>query len=200
MSRQLKLEVFTHPGSALVAGWENRTSGQADPTESAAYELGYAAGWDDAARAAADEQERIGAEFARNLQDLGFTFHEARSHVIRSVMPLLDTFVKALLPVAVSETMGPRIIQELCALAESAGDVPIQIRVSPDSKPALEPYLAQNSNLPFTLVAEPSLAQGQVQLRSEKLERWIDMDAAAETIREAISAIKTSNSEEFSHG
>ncbi|MEN8837451.1 MAG: flagellar biosynthesis protein, partial [Celeribacter marinus] len=43
------------------------------------YEAGYKAGWDDAIAADESVRTKIGAELERNLQDLGFTFHEARS-------------------------------------------------------------------------------------------------------------------------
>ena len=54
-----------------------------------AYDSGYKAGWDDAAAAQASEQNQIGAELAKNLQDFSFTFHEARVQVMKSMQPLL---------------------------------------------------------------------------------------------------------------
>jgi flagellar M-ring protein FliF len=55
----------------------------ADAERLAAYEQGYRAGWDDAVRAEAADQARIGAELARNLQEMSFSFHEARSRSSR---------------------------------------------------------------------------------------------------------------------
>ena len=77
------LEEFANAGPhSAGAGGAGLTSDQADARAQASYETGYSAGWDDAVRAETEAHKRISAEFARNLQDLGFTFHEARAHVI----------------------------------------------------------------------------------------------------------------------
>ncbi|HGG04004.1 MAG TPA: flagellar biosynthesis protein, partial [Aliiroseovarius sp.] len=85
----------------------------------AGYETGFKAGWDDAIRTETDEQARIGVEFARNLQDLGFTFNEARSHVMHALEPLLTSIVTTVLPKLVSETIGQTIVEELLPLAST---------------------------------------------------------------------------------
>ena len=58
-----------------------------------AYEQGYKAGWDDAATAQADDHTRISAGFARNLQELSFTYHEAKGQILGSLEPLLKEMV-----------------------------------------------------------------------------------------------------------
>jgi flagellar assembly protein FliH len=163
------------------------------------YESGYKAGWDDATRAEAEAQGRIGAEFARNLQDLGFTFHEARAHVMQALEPLLAGMVGRVLPELVSRTIGQTIIEELMPLASTAADAPIEVVVSPASLPALEPMLAA-ANVPFTLVEEPSLAEGQVYLRSGKLERHIDFGRAVDQIGAAINGLYELNEKAFRNG
>jgi hypothetical protein len=47
----------------------------------ASFEQGYKAGWDDAVAAQSEDQTRIRADLARNLQSLSFTYQEARSHM-----------------------------------------------------------------------------------------------------------------------
>jgi flagellar biosynthesis/type III secretory pathway protein FliH len=163
------------------------------------YESGYKAGWDDATRAEAEAQGRIGAEFARNLQDLGFTFHEARSHVMHALEPLLTTMVERVLPDLVARTIGQTIIEELLPLASEAADVPIEVVVCPASRPALEPMLA-GAKLPFTLVEEPTLAEGQVYLRSDQAERHIDFTDAVDRIGAAISGLYDLNEKAFQNG
>ncbi len=164
------------------------------------YENGYKAGWDDAAKAEAEEQSRIGAEFARNLQDLGFTFHEARSHVMQALEPLLAGMVERVLPRLVSETIGQTIIEELMPLASAAADTPIEIVVSPASRAAIEGLLARESAVPFTLKEEPTLSEGQVFLRAGKLERHIDFTNAVDQIGTAINGLYELNEKAFRHG
>lgn len=165
-----------------------------------AFEKGYQAGWDDASRTAGEEQTRISAEFSHNLQDLGFTFHEARSHVIRSLKPLMTGLVEKLLPEIIAKTIGQRVLQEIMPLAESATDTPIQVVISPESRPALEKLLVGATTHPLEVAEEPSLGPGQVYLRSGSFEKHIDMEAAISKITEAVSALNQQNEEAFANG
>jgi len=164
------------------------------------YEAGYKAGWDDAAEAETRERDRIGAEFARNLQDLGFTFHEARSHVMQALEPLLAGMVERVLPKLVSETMGQTIIEELLPLATEAADTPIEVVVAPASRPVLEKLLESGTTVPFSLVEEPTLVQGQVFLRSGRTERHIDFSSAIDRIGSAIEGLYELNEKAFRNG
>lgn len=166
----------------------------------AAYEQGYKAGWDDATRAEGEDQSRIGAEFARNLQDLGFTFHEARSHVMQALEPLLSEMVSKVLPQLVTDTLGQTILEELLPLAEEVSDAPIQIVIAPVSRPAIQRLIDDSLTIPLEIVEEPSLAEGQVYLRMGELEKKIDMDAAVEKIGQAINAVYALNEEAMKHG
>lgn len=165
-----------------------------------AYEQGYKAGWDDAVRAEAEEQSRIGAEFARNLQDLGFTFHEARSHVMKALEPLLSEMVSKVLPELVSETLGQTILEQLLPMAEDASDMPIEVLVSPQSRPAIQQLIDETLTIPMEIIEEPSLAEGQVFLRMGEHEKKIDMDAAVEKIGQAINSVYALNEEALKHG
>lgn len=163
------------------------------------YEAGYKAGWEDAVRAEAETQGRIGAEFARNLQDLGFTFHEARSHVMQALEPLLTGMVERVLPELVSRTVGQTIVEELLPLASQAAGTPIEVVISPASREALEPLL-EKSAIPLTIVEEPTLAEGQVFLRAGKTEHRIDFVDAVDRIGAAINALYELNEKAFRNG
>ncbi len=204
MAGLFKLEEFDISDTeTFSSGPFPATAPRAEETEAVkvnAYEQGYSAGWDDAARAAETDQTRISTEFAHNLQDLGFTFHEARSHVIRSLGPLLDALVTKILPELSAQTLGQRIIQEIVPIAEKAADTPIRIEVAPSCRAALQPFLDAHANHPFELAEEPSLSPGQVYLRSGKLEKHIDLEEALAKIESAVAALDHTNKEAFSHG
>lgn len=157
------------------------------------YETGYKAGYDDAVNATNDDQDRIGAEFARNLQDLGFTFHEARAHVMRAMEPLLAEIVSKVLPHLISETIGQTIVEQLMPMAEMASDSPIEVRVCPRNRAILEELSREISTVPLTIIEEETLADGQVYLRMGKIEKHIDMTTAIERIGDAIKAIYVLN-------
>ena len=83
----LKLEVFeieTKPTRAQTVVLDRVAL---EDEKLAAYDTGYRAGWDDANAAQSDDQTRMKADLARNLQTLGFTYHEARTHILKALWP-----------------------------------------------------------------------------------------------------------------
>ncbi|MFA5581059.1 MAG: flagellar biosynthesis protein [Paracoccaceae bacterium] len=166
----------------------------------AAYDQGYKAGWDDAASAQADDQSRIDATFSRNLEDLGFTFHEARSHVMRSIGPLLHTIMEKVLPDLIMQTIGQTILEELLPMAENASDTPIEIVISPANRTALETVLQRTTTIPIRIAEETNLTDGQVYLRMGESERQIDLTGTVERISQAIQAVYTLNESALKHG
>lgn len=203
MSRLFRLEEFDvparqqrpqHPAPALV------TPAQVEEARLAGYETGYQAGWDDASKTDDEDRSRISAEFARNLQDLGFTFHEARSHVMQSLEPLLSSMVEKVLPKLISDTLGQAILEELLPLAAEAADTPIKVLVYPKGRKTLEEFLSQNNTIPIELIAEESLAEGQVYIRMGHTEKQIDLSGAVHQIGEAISGLYEINERAQNHG
>lgn len=207
MAALFPLEDFDAPASPPATAPPDQPAAPTDPApelieaeRSAAFEKGYRAGWDDAAAAQSEDESRIGAEFARNLQDLGFTFHEARSHVMRALEPLLGEIVAKVLPRLVTETLGQTVVDELLPLAENASDSPIEVVVSPDARPTLERFLTDATSVPLTIVEENTLAEGQVYLRMGQVERQIDMTSAVDRIGQAIRAVYDLNDKATTHG
>ncbi|MDJ0627409.1 MAG: flagellar biosynthesis protein [Rhodobacter sp.] len=166
----------------------------------AAYEKGYQAGWDDAARAEAEDQTRIGTDFARNLQELSFTFHEARAHVIQAMQPLLTQMTGTLLPALVSETLAETVWQELEPLVEECADAPIDLMVAPESRAALEARVPDTAMATLRITEEPSLAPGQVYLRMGRTERKIDLTGAQDRMIQAIDALYAQNERTLKYG
>mgnify|MGYP003515970463 CR=1 FL=1 len=79
----LKLEVFEADEAAQQTPSQQVPSADQE-SRLEAYEQGYRAGWEDAAAAHAEDQRRIRVDLARSLQALGFTYQEARAHVLKS--------------------------------------------------------------------------------------------------------------------
>ncbi len=164
------------------------------------YEQGYAAGWDDASRAAQEEQSRISAEFAHNLLDLNFTFHEARSHVLCSITPVLKQALEKLLPELTAQYLEDIVAEQLTPVFETAADRPITIAAAPDNIARLQPILASTGTLAIEFVEEASLGPGQIRIRSGPQESLIDLDSAISRILGAIDVINLANQEAEAHG
>jgi len=140
-----------------------------------AYEHGYKAGWDDAAAAQSDEQSRIAVDFARNLQDLSFTYHEARGQILSSLEPLLKELVSKVLPNIAYENLANTIIGEVQSIAKIHTQADIQIVISPVNRVSLEKLLDhQGSGLEIAIIDEPSMAEGLAFIRFGDSEKQID--------------------------
>ena len=112
-----KLEVFdTDAGSGRSDMMVVQVSAN-EEAKLAAYETAYKAGWEDAASAQSEDQARIRADLARNLQQLSFTFQEARAHVLKAVEPLLEEMVNRLLPETARETLAPLVLEQVMPIA-----------------------------------------------------------------------------------
>lgn len=182
----LRLEVFETGEGRPPAGTVVTDAGAMEEARLAAYEQGYTAGWDDAVAAQGDDQTRLRADLARNLQGLAFTYHEARGHILRAVEPLFSTILARLLPELARLSLAPRIVEALTPLAEAAADTPVQLVLSPLARPAVEAAIAEASALPLEIHEEETLGEGQAYLRLGTRETRIDLDRAVEEIAAAV--------------
>lgn len=182
----LRLEVFTMPDAPLARTTVVMDVGALEDLRILAYEQGYTAGWDDAAAAQTDDQARIKADFARNLQSLGFTFQEARMHVLRAIHPLIQEIVSHLLPKIARESLASVALEALMPLVDQMADAQVTLVLNPVSRAAVEALLEQATGLPLIIIEEPTLGEGQVYLRLGDSETRIDLDRATADIATAV--------------
>ncbi|MBL8561371.1 MAG: flagellar biosynthesis protein [Gemmobacter sp.] len=181
----LRLEVFesADPAQEPVAP---SAAGADQESRLEAYEQGYRAGWEDAAAAHAEDQRRIRVDLARSLQALGFTYQEARAHVLKSLAPLMQDMVGKLLPEMAREALAPTVLETLMPLAEQLADEPVTLVVNANDRKAIEELLEQATGLPVTIVEEATLSEGQAFLRLGLQEVHIDLARATAEIAAAV--------------
>lgn len=165
-----------------------------------AFENGYKTGWDASVSAQNDDSARLSAEFARNLHDLSFTYHEARSQLLTSLRPLLTQMVEMVLPELGHRTLADRVAAELAAAADAATEARVRLLAAEETLPALERLADQDFGFPLAIVADPELGPGQVMLKFANEERQIDMDALLSGIRAALDAHFEEDLQESAHG
>jgi flagellar assembly protein FliH len=195
----LRLEVFetasdTTPGTVVT------DLSAMEEARLASYEQGYVAGWEDAVGAQAGENTRMAADLAHNLQSLSFTYHEARTHVLRGLEPFLVDLVGQLLPQIARGVLGPLVQSALVPLAEIAADGPITLLFNPAARAVIEPLVDQAHGPPLSLVEEPTLGEGQVFLRFGDAETRIDLDGAITEITAALADFFTLSTKDSKHG
>lgn len=182
----LRLEVFeTEPRSA-GGGTIVLDQVALEDAKLASYDQGYSAGWEDAVAAQSDEQGRMRADLARHLQALGFSYQEARMHVLKAIEPLLIEMVTRLLPDLARETLAPVVLEALMPMAEAMADTPVTLVMNPAARPAIEMLLVRATGLPLILQEEPTLGEGQVYLRLGSAETEVDLDRAIADITAAV--------------
>ncbi|MEM7319047.1 MAG: ABC transporter ATP-binding protein [Pseudomonadota bacterium] len=153
-----------------------------------AFEQGYAAGWDDAISAQSDEQQRISGALTKNLEDLSFTYQEALTQMTVSLEPMFTSLIGKVFPVALEQSYGAHIVEQLTDMAREQVAQPALLIVPPGISSALKPVLNREFSFPIQLVEETSLPPGQACLRVGTAERDLNCDALLESISEAMSA------------
>lgn len=154
----------------------------------AIYETGYKSGWEDCVAAEVDGIRKVSAELARNLGDLGFTYHEARSQLLGEVEALLGAFFSVVLPRIAGSAAVLRVAEDLLDLAAEAVDAPVEIVVPPSEAETVRGMMrGAPSSLPIRLVEEPALAAGQAYLRFGQVERKYDLSDMADRLLAALS-------------
>ncbi|NSX54659.1 hypothetical protein [Parasulfitobacter algicola] len=151
-----------------------------------AFENGYRAGWDDATKTAENEQRKISAEFAQSLQDLSFTYHEARSHIMGALQPVFHAMTAKVLPDIASQTLLPHIVDQILNAAQSPSETPMEIRTHPNNLMQLESLIPQDCTLPTRLTPDASLSNGQAFLTHNNTAQQIDMDHTITAIRQLV--------------
>ena len=152
----------------------------------ASYDLGYSAGWEDAAAAQSSDQTRITADLGRNLQSLSFTYQEARGHILRALEPLLDQMVCKVLPAMAQESLGGVVLDALLPMIQGLADAPVTLVLNPAVRAAVEPLIDAATGLPLVIEEEPSLGEGQVYLRVAQSEALVDLDRVTTEIASAL--------------
>jgi len=200
MPSPFRLEEFDGPGR--ITGLPDLESLTTPPEQDAlaAFDKGYAAGWEDAAKATRQEQEQTETAVAQSLQDLGFTYQEARAHVMRSLTPLVSGMLTRLLPRLIRDTLGARIIEEIDGIADKSADSPIDLLIAPAGADDLRTIVGRITELPLRVVEEATVPEGQIFLRLGQTEREIDLSGALDSISAALNGLDSLNRKESVHG
>lgn len=196
----LKLEVFESPSQRGKGQTVVMDSAAIEETRLQSYESGYSAGWEDATAATQDDQARISSELANNLQQMAFTFQEARAHILKSVQPVLTQLCTQLLPPLSRAVLAPVVLDTIMPLIDDLADTPVHVRLNPAARPAVERLLSQAAGLPLVIAEEPTLGEGQVYLRLGEVEHRINLDRAVAQLTRAVHDFFEYSEKDDAHG
>ena len=179
--------------------------GSASPREIQAYELsayesGYKAGWEDAAKANDADADSVSADFNQNLKDLSFTYHEAYSHILKSLEPLFDQISKTIMPVFLHETLGVQIAEVLMRQARNITPMSAEILVPQAQLSTVEPLVAHDYGFPVTVAADEALKDGEADIRLGAVEEHVNLSEIVEGMRAAIIGFTRENRRAAANG
>ena len=181
---RLSLEEFGSPNRKVEKpGAEEAALAEA---QLAGFDKGYREGWEDAARAHAEEQKAIGADLARALDDMSFTYHEARTAMLAEMRGLIGGLLEKVLPAAARASLSQIILERIDAALTARSEVSVEVIVSPGNAARVEPLLQQKAPIPVRLAEEPGLGPGQAVLRFAGAEEIVDLEAVLEGIGTAV--------------
>lgn len=164
------------------------------------FEEGYRAGWDDAIKAQSDDRTRISSDFAQNLQDLSFTYHEAYTQVLNAMTPLLEEMVHSVLPKLAHGALGLHIVEQLRNQSRDIGALDVEIVVAPACIEAVKSSLTQDFGFPLQLVEDETMAEGQADIRFGSHEQRIDLSEILAGVDQALKGFVHENQRKIANG
>ncbi|MBN2906243.1 MAG: flagellar biosynthesis protein [Rhodobacteraceae bacterium] len=196
----LTLEDFSKNVGAAPGTSDATETGNAQELRLNAYEEGYKAGWDDAVAAQNEADLRIGADFAKTLQEMSFSYHEARAHLLSALGPLLSAMIERVMPQIATAAFARTVIATATAMAETQLDRPLELRVCTENRPALEALTDADPGLPLTIVEDETLGPGQALIAGPEGAQEIDIDGMLAGIQAALDDFLTTQEEARRHG
>lgn len=154
----------------------------------AAFEKGYAAGWEDAIAADTQGKARLSDALCQTLETTEFSYHEALGQMQLALAPVFEAIAEQLLPGMVRSGLVPRIVQALGDIATEAMGRPLVLAVPVGTGDALAPILPETENLEIIIDEDPTLGDGQARLHLEDGGVEIDLSGLAEEMRQALAA------------
>ena len=194
------LEDFGETAASAPEATAKIDEAQIESERLAAFEEGYRAGWDDAAKAQTDDGAALSEGLRQSLQDVSFTYHEAYGHVMNAVAPLLEDMVQSLLPQMLRATLGAHIAQTLQDLARDIGGLDVELAVAPEMVSAVEPMVEDDFGFPLRLVSDASLNADQADLRYGESEKQIDLGDLMTTVTEAVHGFAHDHRRKMANG
>lgn len=193
------LEDFSAP-PVPDGGHHHLTDGALEDIRLAAFEQGYAAGWEDAAKAQGEDQARLSAALASNLEDLSFTYQEAVAHLTLAIEPVFRALLDSALPALMQAGFGDIVLAELQQMAQAGLDQPVVIAVPPGAAAAIRPLLAERLAMAVELLEDPALGPGQADLRIGRRACQLDCRHLTDRLQQAARAFFHQAATEVAHG
>jgi len=192
MTLENLLETFDGRDRTAASAPDTVDTIDVEKERSQSFDLGYASGWEDAQNSLTEAQQRVEAEFERNIQNLVFTYSEAVDCVRGELKSFIAVIIEGFLPEMVPDLTREHVRNELLKIADDLVEAPVEIVTAPDSKTLLEGLLDGEFGLKIRLVEDATLAPRQVYIRIAEREIEVNVAPVIEALRSQLQAISVS--------
>ncbi|WP_298258916.1 hypothetical protein [uncultured Litoreibacter sp.] len=179
------LEDFASASSSVAS--HQKTAGDQSSEARASFDEGYKCGWQDGAAASETSESNVRESLSSALQELNFTYFEAREHAMQSMRPVLQAMVDVVLPQMLAESLGARVVEVLDDAAQTI-DAPVSISCAPEVEDLLRELVTDVVKFPLTVESEPTLTASQAILHLNDGQTRVDLDATLDSLRKVIDA------------
>lgn len=166
----------------------------------AAFESGYAAGWDDAIANQGGAQAQAVEALTRRIEDLSYTYTEAIAEMLVSIEPVFKALLDQVLPDTTDATLAAALVDHLRDTARHKTGVELVLTVPEGSAAYLSRAVTKQNGLSVKITEEPGLDPGQASIRLPHHEEQVDMSAFTAQLRETIEATFFEIGKEVSNG
>lgn len=196
MSSASFLEEFSGGHKATANGSDALSSQTAQADNRAAFDEGYNCGWQDGVASVESDEGKQKAALAEALQEIKFTYFEARQHVLKSLRPVLEAMVDTALPRATANSLGAHVIELLQGYSGNLESTAI-LTCAPQNEAMLREAAEAAIDFPIEIVTEATLAENQVVLHFDEGQSRIDLDATLASIRKSVEEFYAEPAEEY---
>jgi len=164
------------------------------------FEQGYKAGWDDAISAKSEEHASVSAALAGRLNDLSFTYHEAREAILADLAPTVEKAIMTVLPEVARQAVGALAVEQLHQIVRENSETPVVLSTAPDCYQPVIDVMPEDQQFPVEVVRDENLAEGQVRFEFAQRERLIDLSEVLEAVADAMAAFTHETRKEAQNG
>ncbi|MCP4206481.1 MAG: hypothetical protein GY767_05475 [Shimia sp.] len=164
------------------------------------FEQGYKAGWDDAISAKSEEHASVSAALAGRLNDLSFTYHEAREAILADLAPTVEKAIMTVLPEVARQAVGALAVEQLHQIVRENSETPVVLSTAPDCYQPVIDVMPEDQKFPVEVVRDENLAEGQVRFEFAQRERLIDLSEVLEAVADAMAAFTHETRKEAQNG
>ena len=166
----------------------------------AAFESGYAAGWDDAISNQRSAQADAIETLTKRIEDLSYTFIEARAEMLAAVEPVFKALLDQVLPENTDVILAAALLDRLKEASKDRAGNSLDLVVPSGCAQFLSHAVTEQGGLKVLLVENAELSPEKATIKLHSHEEEIDLGELSAALREAIEATFFEIKQELKHG